>query len=164
MGWHEAPLAHRFLLQALDRTFRDLMKMPNTPVGGKPIILAGDFRNVLPVVPGGSSGQIISATLKNAQTIEHELLRRSFQTSQLAENLRVMNNDNTEGLQRFDSWLLSLGNRSLNDVDDFIDLGTAPCTVFRINAATPTSRQLAMKDILIGCTQTFFLITLTQLG
>lgn len=37
---------HRFLLEALDRTLRDIMHLPHTPFGGKVILLAGDFRQV----------------------------------------------------------------------------------------------------------------------
>ena len=41
--WDEAPMAHRFLLEALDRSFKDIMEN-NKPFGGKSIVLAGDFR------------------------------------------------------------------------------------------------------------------------
>ena len=41
--WDEAPMAHRFLLEALDRSLRDIMDCQK-PFGGKSLILAGDFR------------------------------------------------------------------------------------------------------------------------
>ena len=41
--WDEAPMAHRFLLEALDRSLRDIMNN-NLMFGGKSLILAGDFR------------------------------------------------------------------------------------------------------------------------
>ena len=41
--WDEAPVAHRFLLEDLDRSFKDFVEN-NKPFGGKSIILAGDFR------------------------------------------------------------------------------------------------------------------------
>ena len=41
--WDEAPMAHRFLLEALDRSLRDIMACEK-PFGGKSLILAGDFR------------------------------------------------------------------------------------------------------------------------
>ena len=40
--WNETPMAHRHLLEALDRTLLDLMDN-NLPFGGKVIILGGDF-------------------------------------------------------------------------------------------------------------------------
>ena len=39
----EAPMAHRFLLEALDRILRDITNC-DAPFGGKSIVLAGDFR------------------------------------------------------------------------------------------------------------------------
>ena len=47
--WDEAPMAHRFLLEALDRTLRDVTQT-DRPFGGKVIVLGGDFRQTLPVV------------------------------------------------------------------------------------------------------------------
>ena len=41
--WDEAPMANRFLLEALDRSLRDIMEK-DIPFGGKSVILAGDFR------------------------------------------------------------------------------------------------------------------------
>ena len=40
--WDEAPMAHRYLLEALDRSLRDIMEL-DRPFGGKNVILAGDF-------------------------------------------------------------------------------------------------------------------------
>ena len=47
--WDEAPMAHRHLLEALDRTLRDIM-MDDQPFGGKVLVLGGYFRQILPVV------------------------------------------------------------------------------------------------------------------
>ena len=58
--WDEAPMAHRHLLEALDRTLRDLMDS-DLPFGGKVIVLGGDFRQILPVVKRGSHVQIVAA-------------------------------------------------------------------------------------------------------
>ena len=41
--WDEAPMAHRFLLEALDRSLQDIMES-NKPFGGKSLVIAGDFR------------------------------------------------------------------------------------------------------------------------
>ena len=56
----EATMLDRFMLEALDRTLRDLMKKPEQPFGGKIVILAGDFRQCLPVVPGATRAGIVS--------------------------------------------------------------------------------------------------------
>ena len=40
----EATMLDRYMLEALDRTLRDLMNKPDSPFGDKILILAGDFR------------------------------------------------------------------------------------------------------------------------
>ncbi|KAL7611263.1 hypothetical protein Lser_V15G13383 [Lactuca serriola] len=57
--WDEAPMVHKHAFEALDRTFKDLLRcvnstISNIPFGGKVIVFGGDFRQILPVVPGGS--------------------------------------------------------------------------------------------------------------
>ncbi len=58
---------NRILLDALDRSLRDLMELGDIPFGGKVIVLAGDFRQVLPVVKGGSRAQIVNAALNRSE-------------------------------------------------------------------------------------------------
>ncbi|OWZ17223.1 Helitron helicase [Phytophthora megakarya] len=48
--WDEAPLMIKHGFHAVDRTLRDLMKN-DKPFGGKVVLLAGDFRQILPVIP-----------------------------------------------------------------------------------------------------------------
>lgn len=58
--WDECPMSNRFLIQALDKTLRDIMC--NIPFGGKVILFSGDFRQILPVVQGGMSFLLTSMT------------------------------------------------------------------------------------------------------
>ena len=50
----ESTMLDRFQLEALDRSLRDLTGNDKVPFGGKILILAGDFRQCLPVVPGAN--------------------------------------------------------------------------------------------------------------
>ncbi len=43
--WDEGPNQNKYLLEAMDRTDRDIREQ-NTPFGGIPMIIAGDFRQV----------------------------------------------------------------------------------------------------------------------
>ena len=61
--WDEISMAHRHLIEALDTGLRDITKN-NHPFGGKVIVLAGDFRQILPIVKHGSRAQIVNACLK----------------------------------------------------------------------------------------------------
>ncbi|CAN1812463.1 ATP-dependent DNA helicase PIF1 [Linum perenne] len=66
--WDEAPMVHRLSFEAVDRTLCDLMNTPlsgpqYSPFGGKTVLLGGDFRQTLPVVPKGSREDNINASL-----------------------------------------------------------------------------------------------------
>jgi len=57
--WDEAPTASRFVFNAVDRTFTDLMQANDPMAEGKPfsrkvVVLGGDFRQILPVISKGN--------------------------------------------------------------------------------------------------------------
>jgi len=56
--WDEAPIMYRRAFEAIDRTLCDLMQLDDAQVirkifGGKTVVLGGDFRQILPVIPKG---------------------------------------------------------------------------------------------------------------
>ncbi|MCI09934.1 ATP-dependent DNA helicase PIF1, partial [Trifolium medium] len=53
--WDEAPMMHKHCFEAVDRTLRDIMNEKRYPFGGKVVVLGGDFRQILPVIPKGTS-------------------------------------------------------------------------------------------------------------
>jgi len=63
--WDEAVMAHRYVINCVDRTLRDLTEI-DRPFGGIVTCFCGDFRQVLPVVPGGNRAQIIASCIKFA--------------------------------------------------------------------------------------------------
>jgi len=59
--WDEAPMAHKFCFEALDRTLNDIMSgmtKENSVFGGKVIVFRSDFRQILSVIPGGTRSDI----------------------------------------------------------------------------------------------------------
>jgi len=75
-------MAHRHAIEAVDRTLQDLMN--NTfPFGGKVVILSGDFRQILPVVPGGSRAQVVNACFRTSALYDKCKVLR------LTENMRL---------------------------------------------------------------------------
>ena len=98
----ESTMLDRFQLEALDRTLRDLMG-DNQPFGGKIILLAGNFRQCLPVVPGASRAGTVSHCINNSQLWQH------FCVLKLTENMRVRASGDPK-LEEFDRWTLSIGN------------------------------------------------------
>ena len=49
----EAPMTNKLAFEALDRTLKDLTGK-SQPMGGMCMLLCGDFRQILPVIQGGT--------------------------------------------------------------------------------------------------------------
>ena len=98
----EATMLDRLLLEALDRSLRDLMGQHNKPFGGKTLLLAGDFRQCLPVVKGANRAQTIGHCINKSHLWQH------FKLLKLSVNMRVRASGDLE-LEAFDRWTLSIG-------------------------------------------------------
>ena len=88
-------MGNRYHLEALDRTLRDLMKTVNPllehePFGGKVIVIAGDFRQTLPISPRASRAQIVDLTLPRSSAWP------AFRTFALEENMRILRASQTQ--------------------------------------------------------------------
>ena len=117
----EATMLDRYLLEALHRTLQDLMGNQK-PFGGKIVLLAGDFRQCLPVVQGAGRGGIVG------HCINQSPLWGFFTVQKLSVNMRVRADGNSH-LQQFDDWSLSIGNgdiESLKVPDDMVACDIKP--------------------------------------
>ena len=99
----EATMLNKYLLEAMDRSLRDILEKPDLPFGGKVVILAGDFKQCLPVVPGASRPGIIK------QAVNKSYLWSNFRVLELTQNMRVRASGDPR-LEEFDSWALDIGN------------------------------------------------------
>jgi hypothetical protein len=66
--WDEAAMMHHRAIKAVDWTLHDLMQLDDAQAtkktcGGKTMVLGGDFRQILLVVPKGGREDIVSASL-----------------------------------------------------------------------------------------------------
>ncbi|RIA04643.1 hypothetical protein BRARA_K01104, partial [Brassica rapa] len=66
--WDEAPMTHKHAFEALDKSLRDIMskKIPaarDRTFGGKTVLLGGDFRQILPVIPQGNRADTVLASI-----------------------------------------------------------------------------------------------------
>ncbi|XP_050249152.1 ATP-dependent DNA helicase RRM3-like [Quercus robur] len=84
--WDEAPMVNRRALESLDRTFRNIMEV-NLPFGGKVLILGGDFRQVLQVVPKGIKAEMIDAYIVKSP------LWKDVKVLHLKQNMRSSNDE-----------------------------------------------------------------------
>ena len=113
----EAPMCDRLAFEAFERSLRDLMRN-DKPFGGKIIVLGGDFRQTLPIIPRANRSLIVSRILKRSpfwNSVEHLSLKI---------NMRVMAScrNQAEG-DDFCSFLLHVGEGTL-PVDDDLPTNT----------------------------------------
>ncbi len=59
--WDEAPMAHKHVFEAVNRTLQHVMGVVDPALkdmlfGGKVVVMGGDFRQILLVVPRGERG------------------------------------------------------------------------------------------------------------
>ena len=52
--WDEAPMNNKYCFEVLDNTLQDLRNNFQQPFRGITIVLGGDFRQILPVIPLGT--------------------------------------------------------------------------------------------------------------
>jgi ATP-dependent DNA helicase PIF1 len=88
--WDEAPTTHHRCFEALDGTMRDVLAKNKPasallPFGGKPIVLGGDFRQILPVVRKGSQSAVVGASITISNLWQHVTLL------ELHTNMRLRN-------------------------------------------------------------------------
>ncbi|KAF7812011.1 ATP-dependent DNA helicase pif1-like [Senna tora] len=100
--WDEAPMAHRYCFEALDKTLRDICGRKNAeaqskPFGGKVVVFGGDFRQILPVIPRGSRQDIVLTLKKNM---------RLGKGADEAENWAI---------SEFADWILKIGDGDIGD-------------------------------------------------
>ena len=118
--WDEAVMTHRRAFEAVDRTLRFIRDNP-TPFGGGVVVLGGDWRQALPVIPRASRAEIIDATLKNSY------LWSSIKVLHLSRNERVGSGSPAAARATEDwvRWLEQVGQGTLPTTDGLITLPEA---------------------------------------
>ncbi|GFX61048.1 ATP-dependent DNA helicase [Trichonephila clavipes] len=100
--WDECTMSHKKALEALDRTLRDF-RGNRRIFGGALILLSGDFRQTLPIIPRSTTADELHACLKSS------VLWRHLQKLTLKTNMRVqLQRDASAG--NFAKQLMDIGN------------------------------------------------------
>ncbi|XP_073137587.1 uncharacterized protein [Henckelia pumila] len=118
--WDEAPMMHKFCFEALDKRMKDIMRFVNPsslqlPFGGKTVVLGGDFRQVLPVIPRGSRQDIVLATINSSYIWRHCTVLR------LTKNMRLQNLGSDEECaktKQFSDWIANIGDGKTGEQND----------------------------------------------
>ena len=123
----EAPMTNKLAFEALDRTLRDLTGKDQL-MEGMCMLLCGDFRQILPVIQGGTRGNIVDSCLKKSFLWEHVVVKH------LDTNMRVhLHGDEAAG--EFAGQLLAIGDGKypIDTSPDIIQLpesiGTFVCNI-----------------------------------
>ncbi|XP_015970872.1 uncharacterized protein LOC107494328 [Arachis duranensis] len=69
--WDEAPMISKYYYETLDKCLRDILRCSDSynahlPFKGKVVVLGGDFRQILPVIPRGSRQDIIQSSINSS--------------------------------------------------------------------------------------------------
>eukprot|EP00984_Skeletonema_dohrnii_P018289 scaffold8514_cov74-Skeletonema_dohrnii-CCMP3373.AAC.1 len=128
----EATMLDRYCYECLDRTLQDLTDNEHTRFGGKTVLVSGDFRQLLEVIPGANRAKTVDRCLKGSQKLwdDHVIHLK------LRENMRVKNAlaskpDDSEfkaQLLEYEDWLLKLGEGALpNQCQNIVEIPPAMC-------------------------------------
>ncbi|XP_019167801.1 PREDICTED: ATP-dependent DNA helicase PIF1-like [Ipomoea nil] len=108
--WDEAPMMHKFCFEALDRAKNP--KNLDMTFGGKTVVLGGDFRQILPVIPKGTRQDIVGAC------INASYLWRSCKVFRLTKNLRLrslQSDTEVKEIEEFAKWIANIGDGTIGD-------------------------------------------------
>lgn len=111
--WDEAPMANVYALMTVNRLLQDIMSN-NIVFGGKIIVLGGDFRQVLPVVPHASRQTITQNCIKFSPLWSY------FKIFRLFKNMRAKSDE-----LEFSKFLLKIGDGSYPSVNDEPSYGSS---------------------------------------
>ncbi|CDY70925.1 BnaCnng70400D [Brassica napus] len=152
--WDEVPMMSRHCFETLDRTMRDIIRSSeNKPFGGKVIVFGGDFRQILPVIPGGGRAETVLAVLNSSYLWEH------CKVLKLTKNMRLLaglTDDAAKELQSFSNWILDIGDGKINLPNDVAGL-PRHCLKLKVGAPIMCLRNMDVADGL--CNGTRLIVT-----
>ncbi|XP_019161175.1 PREDICTED: uncharacterized protein LOC109157791 [Ipomoea nil] len=119
--WDEAPMTHKYYFEALDKTMRDILRftIPSSDqktFGGKTLVLGGDFRQILPVIPKATRPMVVGATINSSY------LWRNCKVLRLTKNLRLQSlasNKDRQTVDWFSRWIADIG----DEITGFVNNG-----------------------------------------
>ena len=112
------------------------------------MVLAGDFRQCLPVVPGASRAETVGHCINQSH------LWKYFEIMRLSVNMRILASGDKE-LEEFDNWSVSIGNgdmKTINLPEKYI--GTIIFPNSSKNSKIPIQMHEQCRSSAISCFQT----------
>ncbi|PNX60744.1 ATP-dependent DNA helicase PIF1 [Trifolium pratense] len=106
-------IAVLLILVVVDRTLKDILQKKekkNFPFGGKAVVLGGDFRQILPVIPKGTRQEVVNSTIYSSRFCEVLTLTTRLQTGSSDSDI--------EDEKNFSDWILGIGDGSIGQSND----------------------------------------------
>lgn len=120
--WDECTMAHKYSLEALKRTLKDI-KNNDKLFGGILLVLSDDFRKTLPVIPRSTYADEVNACLKSSP------LWRNVEKWELRVNMRVQMLPDRSA-ETFSKQLLDIGDgKATLDETGCVKIPTDFCTI-----------------------------------
>nr|GEU99994.1 ATP-dependent DNA helicase PIF1-like [Tanacetum cinerariifolium] len=116
ISWDEASMTQSYAFEALDITLRDILGFKSTEernqiFRGMTVVLGGNFRQILPVIPKAKRSEIVHACLNRSE------LWNYCKVFTLTRNTRVneycANREINTLKQEFNHWVLAMGDGTL---------------------------------------------------
>ncbi|GFX49106.1 hypothetical protein TNCV_3077241 [Trichonephila clavipes] len=136
--WDECTMSHKKALEALDRTLRDF-RGNRRIFGGALILLSGDFRQTLPIIPRSTPADELHACLKSS------ILWRHLQKLTLKTNMRVQLQRDASA-ENFAKQLMDVGNGRM-EIDESIQCITLPANFCKITESIDELVQKVFPNI-----------------
>ncbi|GKD12578.1 ATP-dependent DNA helicase PIF1-like protein, partial [Tanacetum coccineum] len=114
--WDEAPMTQRYGFEALDTTLRDILGFKDSEkrhqiFRGMTVLLGGDYRQILPVIPQAKSPEVVQACINRSE------LWRYCKVFKLTYSMRVNEYLADGGInttkQEFNQCVLAVGDGTL---------------------------------------------------
>lgn len=93
----EITMLNKHGLRVIDKLLREEIMKVEKPFGGKTVVISGDYRQTLPIVPRGNRVDVIQACIISGPLWKH------FKNITLTQNMR------SAGQNAHNAWLLQLG-------------------------------------------------------
>lgn len=117
--WDEAPMNHKHVFEAVDRSFRDIMRLKDQsnldkPFGGKTVLLGGDFRQILPVLPNKGRADVVMASINNSYLWDDCVVFKLDQNMRIETDAPLIT---VSGQQiSYADWVISVGEGKVHTV------------------------------------------------